>query len=98
MHRHSDSEQQESLHARKQAAFATLSTFAMNMKEFGMHKRDIDRFVEKHAHLNDLEPEQVDMLRMMDTLPPGAVGEREHEVEEEQEQQDAGKTNGGRRE
>ena len=74
---HSDTEQAESLHARKQAAFATLSTFAMNMKEFGMDKKDIDRFVEKHAHLNDLEPEQVEMLRMMDSLRAGPVGERE---------------------
>ena len=80
---HSDTEQAESLHARKQAAFATLSTFAMNMKEFGMEKREIDRFVEKHAHLNDLEPEQVEMLRMMDSLQAGPVGEREGEQQEE---------------
>ena len=79
---HSDTEQAESLHARKQAAFATLSTFAMNMKEFGMDKKDIDRFVEKHAHLNDLEPEQVEMLRMMDSLQAGPVGEREGETDE----------------
>ena len=95
---HSDTEQAESLHARKQAAFATLSTFAMNMKEFGMEKRDIDRFVEKHAHLNDLEPEQVEMLRMMDTLQTGPVGEAEGEQAEEgagaenaDEAKDAGK-------
>ena len=82
---HSDTEQAESLHARKQAAFATLSTFAMNMKEFGMDKREIDRFVEKHAHLNDLEPEQVEMLRMMDSLQAGPVGEREGEQAGEEE-------------
>ena len=87
---HSDTEQAESLHARKQAAFATLSTFAMNMKEFGMEKKDIDRFVEKHAHLNDLEPEQVEMLRMMDSLQAGPVGERE-----EGEQQTASEGGGG---
>ena len=81
---HSDTEQAESLHARKQAAFATLSTFAMNMKEFGMDKKDIDRFVEKHAHLNDLEPEQVEMLRMMDSLEAGPVGEREGEQPEDE--------------
>ena len=87
---HSDTEQQESLHARKQAAFATLSTFAMNMAEFGMDRQEIDRFVEKHAHLNDLEGEQVEMLRTMDRLGRGPVGEADGEQEDREREAGAG--------
>jgi hypothetical protein len=63
---HSDAEQAESLHIRKQVCFSTLTTFAHNMCEFGMEPRIVIEFVEKIAGLNELEPEQLAMLQSMD--------------------------------
>jgi hypothetical protein len=62
---HSDAEQAEGMHTRKQVCFSTLSTFAHNMSEFGMSASKVVGFVEKIAGINELEDEQVDLLRSM---------------------------------
>jgi len=53
------------MHTRKQVCFSTLSTFAHNMSEFGMSASKVVGFVEKIAGINELEDEQVDLLRSM---------------------------------
>jgi len=62
---HSDAEQAEGLHTRKQVCFSTLSTFAHNMIEFGMAASAVVGFVEKIASINELDDEQQEMLRGM---------------------------------
>lgn len=50
---------------RKQVCFSTLTTFAHNQSYFGIDRRLIVAFVEKLSSINELEAEQVAMLRSM---------------------------------
>lgn len=76
---HSDAEQAESMHIRKQVCFSTLTTFAHNMSEFEVEPRIVIEFVEKLAGLNELEPEQIAMLQSMDVYAGvRAADERRH--------------------
>jgi hypothetical protein len=64
---HSDAEQAESLHTRKQVCFSTLSTFAHNMSDVGhLTPKSIVEFVEKLSSIHELEAEHLAMLRSME--------------------------------
>jgi hypothetical protein len=77
---HSDLEQAESLHTRKQVCFSTLSTFIHNLSEFSLPPTAIVEFAEKLSSINELEPEQLAMLRTMPVYAAVNVNELDQDV------------------
>jgi len=83
---HSDAEQAESMHTRKQVCFSTLSTFAHNMHDFSMDPSVIVAFVEKLASLNELDEDQTEMLRSMDVYRQVEANKQKQKQGPQQEQ------------
>jgi hypothetical protein len=66
-----ESEQVEALRSQRNDVFSCLGTFAHNMREFDMERKQVISFVEKVGSINDMPEDELAMILAMDGLKDG---------------------------